>query len=95
MFKGLPVREQVTFDPPKSASFQQVDAQAAGAVTNTLEGEGFALTLTFTFSLRFTGVEENSNEEWVRGEKATPFLKDAVDHSIKMVRYLVSQGELT
>jgi hypothetical protein len=53
MFKGLPVREQVTSDPPNSVSFQQVDAQDAGAVTNTIEGEGSTLALTFTFSLRF------------------------------------------
>ena len=94
VYRDTRIRERVSFQEPDSVRFEQIDTEAPGAVTNEIADGKDGLELTFTFTLRFRGVAEGSEEERRRGTEVQPMLTGAVGHTVEAVRALAELGKL-
>ncbi|KAI2614898.1 DUF1857-domain-containing protein [Hypoxylon sp. NC1633] len=90
--KNGPVRETCVHFAPRRVDFQRLDGSTiANIVSRGPDGE---LLMTYSFELRFPGVEEGSEEAKALEEKNWETSKMAVHGSIDTIRQLVKDGKI-
>lgn len=95
VIRGDRMKERITFTPPNEVHFERVDSpDNAGWITNLISESDHGLLLTFTFSVRFPGIEPGSPAEAERGEGMKKTYKRAVEATLARVRELVSEGKI-
>lgn len=95
VIRGDRMKERITFTAPNQVYFERVDSpDNAGWITNLISESDHGLLLTFTFSVRFPGVEPGSPAEKERGEGMKKNYKRAVEATLARVRQLVSEEKI-
>ncbi|MGV3768904.1 MAG: SRPBCC family protein [Sphingobium phenoxybenzoativorans] len=91
-FMGGQSKEFLTLFEPVKVQFERLDG--TGWIDNTLSESEQGLLLTFTFGIKFPGIEENSAAEKEKGDSMRGAYVGAVDATLKRVRQMVQDGEL-
>jgi hypothetical protein len=86
-------QEFITFHAPVQVNFERVGS--GGFIQNTISESEKGLLLTFTFALPFPGTRPGSAEEKAKGESMRGSYIAAVAATLKRVREMVTNGELT
>lgn len=95
VIRGERLKERITFTAPNEVYFERVDSpDNAGWITNLISESDHGLLLTFTFSVRFPGVEPGSAAEKERGEGMKKTYRRAVEATLARVRELVSEKKI-
>jgi Domain of unknown function (DUF1857) len=91
-FNGMQSRELITLHEPVKCQFVRQDG--TGWIDNVLSDFGGELILTFTFGLRFPGIEDGSPDEQSHGDKVRGAYVGAVASTIDQARQLVIDGKV-
>jgi hypothetical protein len=91
--RGESLREKISFTPEVQVLFERIDSPG-GWITNVISDSDQGLLLTFTFAVRFPGLQEGSPEEHAKGEEMKGSYVAAVAATLDRVRAMVSAGEL-
>lgn len=95
VIRGERMKERITFTPPNEVYFERVESpDNAGWITNLVSESAHGLLLTFTFSVRFPGVEPGTPAEQERGEGMKRAYRRAIERTLERVRELVLAEEL-
>ncbi len=93
VIRGERMKERITFTAPNQVHFERVNSpDNAGWITNLISESDHGLLLTFTFSVRFPGVEPGTEAEKEKGEAMKKTYRRAVESTLARVRELVSEG---
>jgi hypothetical protein len=95
VIRGERMKERITFTPSVEVYFERVNSPAnAGWITNVVSQSDMGLMLTFTFSVRFPGVETDSPAEQELGDRMRANYRAAVAATLRQIRALVRDGKL-
>ncbi len=95
VIRGERMKERITLTPPVEVYFERVfSPDNAGWITNVLSDSDRGLMLTFTFSVRFPGVEPGSAAESELGDRMRINYRAAVTNTLQQIRALVREKRL-
>lgn len=86
-YRGETFKERITLTAPVQVLFErEPDTPNAGWITNVVSELDGRLILTFTFAVRFAGIEEDSPAEAAEGERMRGAYEAAVASTLARVR---------
>jgi hypothetical protein len=95
VIRGERLQERITFTAPNQVHFLRVNSpNNAGWITNLISESEHGLLLTFTFAVRFPGVEPGTAAEKERGEGLKTNYRRAIERTLARCRELVSEKQI-